>query len=254
MSDLRESFPVGSRPQLDVKLPSGDVQVLESAGATIEIELGGDVDRMIVERIGDVVRVAPRPGRLRRFGGFDRVARVPAGPYFYGRLGSADVTADVELAEIDLKSASGDIRLRDVSGDVTISAGSADISIRRVGGRLRIATASGDVRIGSVGNEADISAAAGDVFIERCEGDVSVKSASGDVSLECCVGGDVACRSMSGDVTVGIPAGRVIDLDLQTLSGDLRTDFEGASRAEPAGVTSQVRVKTVSGDITVERT
>jgi hypothetical protein len=49
---------------------------------------------------------------------------------------------------------------------------------------------------------------------------------------------------------IGLPSGRTLDVDLNTLSGDIHSDFspEGGD-----GATARLRVKTVSGDITLLR-
>lgn len=254
MTDRREVFEVGSRPQIDIKLPAGDVQVLEGAAGRVEVELSGrGVDRFIVEQVGDIIRVAPERDRNLRFASHDLVVRAPAGSVVYGRIASADVLIDVALSELDLKTASGEVRVRDISGDATIASGSGDVVVGHVTGRLRVATASGDVRVDAVDGGADINAAAGDIIVDRSDGDLNLKSASGDVVVGNCCGDDVSCKSMSGDVRIGFPAGRTLDLDVQTLSGDLRSEFDASTAAGESTGTSYVRAKTISGDIVLER-
>ena len=63
-------------------------------------------------------------------------------------------------------------------------------------------------------------------------------------------GGDFECNSTSGDVRIGLPPGRTLDVDLNTLSGGIRSDF---SPEDGDGATARLRAKTVSGDITLLR-
>jgi hypothetical protein len=51
-------------------------------------------------------------------------------------------------------------------------------------------------------------------------------------------------------VRIGLPPGRTLDVDLNTLSGDIRSDFspEGGD-----GAAARLRVKTISGGITLLR-
>ena len=81
-----------------------------------------------------------------------------------------------------------------------------------------------------------------------------VGSTSGDVRVNRCCGSDIAVRSISGDVRVGLPSGIRVEAEISTLSGR-------ASLPEPAPSSDQgdrrpvrLHLKTVSGDIRVERT
>ena len=61
---------------------------------------------------------------------------------------------------------------------------------------------------------------------------------------------DLECNSTSGDVRIGLPSGRTLDVDLNMLSGDIRSDF---SPECGDGATARLRVRTVSGDIALLR-
>ena len=140
-----------------------------------------------------------------------------------------------------------------VEGDCEVAAASGDVVGDRVAGDLRASLASGDVRIG------------------RVDGDVSVKSASGDAAFDRVGGNDVGIRSMSGDITIGLPTGIKLDFDLDALSGDIHLpppappappsppqpgeEFTDRSVEEASERRRLVRVyaKTVSGDINIER-
>ena len=79
---------------------------------------------------------------------------------------------------------------------------------------------------------------------------LSVSTQSGRFEVEHYEGGDLECNSTSGDVRIGLPPGRTLDVDLNTVSGDIRSDF---STEDGDGATARLRVKTVSGDIVLVR-
>ena len=159
-----------------------------------------------------------------------------------GRLGVVRVhtaSGDIEVGDatrVDVTTASGSISCGDVSGDAHISSISGDCTLHRIGGRVDAALTSGDLRI------------------EVCDGDMAIVATSGDVRVGHCGGSDIAVRSISGDVRVGLPSGIRVDAEISTLSG--RATLPEPAPASDLGDRRPVslQLKTVSGDIRVERT
>ena len=139
------------------------------------------------------------------------------------------------VARLDIDTASGDATATAVAAVTSCSTASGDVELGRVGGRLTVSTASGDVRV----TEAD--------------DDVEIGSASGDVRVDRCGGSNVAVKTISGDVVVGLPSGIRVEPDITTLSG--RTHFPEPVTASGTELRRVVRLglKTVSGDITIRR-
>ena len=114
-----------------------------------------------------------------------------------------------------------------------------------------LAAAAGDLRATSVGGDADVQCASGDVFLGKVGGRVQARSASGDVRVDVFEGASCDCKSMSGDVHLGIPPGRTVDVDITTMSGDVRNEFDMGHGGD--GKRVSLRVKTVSGDVYLAR-
>jgi hypothetical protein len=152
-----------------------------------------------------------------------------------GRTASGDVTAD-RVGRADLTTASGDVRLREVTGDTLLQTASGDAVIQRASGDITAKTASGDLIIGHAAHSVQAQAASGDVTIDRV------------------TTGTVDVTSVSGDVCVGVAPGIGIYLDLSSLSGRVRSeldaDEQGGSDGEP-GLT--LRCNSVSGAIKITR-
>jgi hypothetical protein len=251
MSTREHRFTVTGTPRLDVRMPVGDVRVVEGAQDEVVVQLDGKeaaLSRFIVEQSGDVVVVEPERSSLGWRSTVDLTLRVGSPAALHARLTAADLTCSVPLAALTVETASGDVSTGDVEGDVEIRSASGDIRIGDVGGGVTVSAASGDVRAGRVRGAVSAKTASGDLILEAAEDDVSAKSASGDVSLGEFTGSWLDVKSLSGDTAVGVTAGRRFDVAFQSLSGDVRTDFpvsEGAS----TGGTARLAVKTVSGDI-----
>ena len=249
-----ESWQVGERPSLDVRVPVGTVEVCTGDAGKIQLIIdSNDADEFEVYNSGDRVSVR-HPSRWARRGRNTRmVAYVPVGTdieisstsgevRLVGRLGVVRVhtaSGDVQMgdaAKLDATTASGGFSCGEISGDANISSVSGDCSVRRIGGRLDVTLTSGDLRV------------------EMCDGDALINSTSGDVRVGCCGGSDISMRSISGDVRVGLPGGIRVAADISTLSG--RAMLPDPAPAADVGDRRPVRLqlKTVSGDIRVERT
>jgi DUF4097 and DUF4098 domain-containing protein YvlB len=249
-----ERWEVGERPSLDVRVPVGTVEVYAGEAGVMQLSIdGSDEDDFEVFKTGDRVSVR-HPSRWGRRGRQTRVvAHVPAGTdvelsstsgdlRLIGRLGVVRLhtaSGDIEMADaarVDVTTASGEFTCGDVDGEATLSSVSGDCSLRHVGGRLDATVTSGDLRVDS------------------CDGDLTIGSTSGDVRIGCCAGSVIAGRSISGDVRVGLPSGIRVEAEIATLSG--RATLPEPAPASDGGDRRAVRLnlKSVSGDIRVERT
>src|SRR5262249_401795 len=105
---------------------------------------------------------------------------------------------------------------------------SGNLEIRGVTGNLRAHSASGDVTIEEVSGSIEAGAASGDVHVARAVGTVTARSASGDVQVDLAGiegTGNMEFTSASGDVAVRAPANLDADVEMSSVSGDLKTDF-----------------------------
>lgn len=254
MGIRQEHWSVGERPSLDLRVPSGSVEVRNGAAGQVDLSLdSSSADEFEVSAVGDMI-VVHHPSRWTMRGRSCRlVLTVPAG---------SDVAVDAASAEVRLTGTFGAVRVRTASGDITLgdvlrldaSTASGDISVGSVVGDARVTAISGDCAAQTVGGRLEATLTSGDLRVERCNGDVEVASTSGSARINHCGGSEIALRSMSGDLRVGLPTGIRVAADLSTISGTARLP-------EPAGAGStpdqrrevRLRLKTVSGDLRVER-
>jgi Toastrack DUF4097 len=238
---------------LSVKIPAGDVAVETVDGDRSSVVVEGSdrlVDQTVVELDGNRLLVELRGktglGIVFSIGDFGiggsrlRIrVRVPHWSAPDLATASADMTLEGSFASLATKSASGAVR---VDGEI---AGDANVK-----------TVSGDVRLGSVGGELRAQSVSGDVLAASVDGSVSAKSVSGDVRIEQTREGEIVVQSVSGDVAVGVAPGTNLDVDANSVSGDLSSEValgSDAGLAVAEGPTLVVRGKTVSGDFRVFR-
>jgi hypothetical protein len=249
-----ERWEVGERPALDVRVPVGTVEVFAGDAGVILLTIeANDVDDFEIFKTGDRVTVR-HPSRWGRRGRQSRlVAHVPIG---------TDVEINSTSGEVRLVGSLGMVRVHTASGDVTVgdtdrldvTTASGDVSCGDVAGEAHVASISGTCTLRNVHGKLDAALTSGALRIDLCDGDVTIVSTSGDVRVGRCCGNDIAVRSISGDVRVGLPTGIRVDADISTLSG--RATLPDPAPTGDHGDRRHVRLqlKTVSGDIRVERT
>lgn len=253
MTARRESFSVGASPVLEARLASGAVRVVEGADGAVTVSIEGrDTDRFTVEQVGDRI-VVEQPSGVLRWGRFEVTVTAPRGLAVEATLASADLDISLPLRELRADVVSGDVRATEVSGDVRMKTASGDVRLGDVEGDVGVASASGDVRIGTIAGKAEVSTASGDCALEAVGRSASVRTASGDIVVSRFEGADLRAQSMSGDVRIGFPPGRTLDVDMSTMSGDVRNTFRRGIDEPSSDSSPRVRVYawTVSGDITI---
>lgn len=249
-----ERWEVGERPSLDIRLPVGTVEVYVGDTGVVQLTIdAGDADKFEIFKTGDRISVR-HPSRWGRGGRNSRVvAYVPARTDVELSSTSGDVRLTGSLGVVRIHTTSGQVEVGDAAR-LDISTASGDVTCGDIAGEAHVSSISGDCTLRRVGGGLDATLTSGDLRLDLCAGDMSVVSTSGDVRVGCCGGTDIAVRSISGDVRVGLPTGIRVDAEISTLSGR-------ATLPEPAPAADQVdrrpvrlHLKTVSGDIRIERT
>jgi Toastrack DUF4097 len=129
----------------------------------------------------------------------------------------------------------------------------------------QITTASGDISVNGIRGQVRVATASGDVEVKDVAGEVSAKSASGDVDVEISSlegTGDMKFASASGDVSVRLPASLDADVRLSTISGTVKTDFPievrqprygpgSSARGRLGGGTRNLQITSASGDVSL---
>ena len=252
MSEHRFATP--DPVELRVTIPAGDINVETVDGDETLITLSGDeklIEQTIVEQRGDTI-VVDFHGKRGLFGisvsigdfslgggHLDVHASVPHGSVAKLGSASADMKIAGRLESLETKTASGDLRVdAEIERQAVVKTVSGDARLAVVGGDLRVQTVSGDVTARSVG------------------GSLVARSVSGDVRIESIRQGNAEVNSVSGDIELGIAPGSTLDVDANSVSGELSSEVPLASVPDAVGddgPTVVVRGKTVSGDFRVFR-
>ncbi len=237
--------------------------------ATVSVT-GRDADDVTITEVdGQLSVLAPqrRTGFFQGASSLEMQITVPATSEMMVKTGSADITVVGTVGPAQFKSGSGEVSLPELagpaqvetgSGDVVVEvahaelrvkSGSGDVQVARAASAVAVSTGSGDVRLGTSQGPAVIKTGSGDLRIVDAGDDVSMATGSGDMRIETGRKGRFTMKGASGDVEIGIPAGIPVWTDINTLSGQIRSDLEGAGPPEAGADHVEVRAKTVSGDV-----
>jgi len=251
MSERTERFEVTGMPRLAVRLPAGGVRVVAGAPGEVVVRARGaeaDLGRLTITGRGEAVTVEVERSGWGRWAPIDVEIAVGAPAEVRARLASGGLVLDTPVREVDLSSASGRATAGVVEGRFVARLASGDLTVAAAGS-IDVVTASGNVRVAQVRGDAGVKTASGDVTLGVVAGDLTVRTASGDLVVSRLDGSRLHAKTVSGDVRVGVPAGRRYSISLQSLSGDVQTDFPVGGEA--GGAPARLQAESISGDIRI---
>jgi hypothetical protein len=160
---------------------------------------------------------------------------------------NASTTVSGVSAGISAMSISGGLTLDGVTGTVKAKTVSGDLEARGLDGGIVFSSVSGDLTLA-------------DGSIERLDAKTVNGQVTADIGLA--DGSDIRVATVSGEVTVRLPADPSVRVELRSASGRVQTTFDGlqpaGSKPRPASATgtigdgaSRLSVSSVSGNVTL---
>jgi hypothetical protein len=199
--------------QIEIDSWGGDVRVVHGTEGQVTVERRvhwSYVHPRLTERVeGDTLYIASRCLAWPNFRcGTDYVVHVPHG------------------VSVSAASSSGDVSVRDVTGDVRLHASSGDVTVGGVDGDVDVALSSGNLRVDDVHGRVSARTSSGDITMTGLRSaEVNTKASSGDIRLEFAEApGSVNVRASSGDVDLAVPGRDPYHVQVDTSSGDQNVD------------------------------
>jgi DUF4097 and DUF4098 domain-containing protein YvlB len=251
-------FPVTGPISLQAQIPAGDIRVVAEPGcetATVSLTGHGRRSEQLISdtevSFADGTLSVLTPDKIRLIGNasLDLVVHLPEGSSARLRGASADIRCEGEFGDLEARTASGDITAGLVRGSATLNTASGDIQLAEAGGDVSMKTASGDSEVGRAGGELTAESASGDVEAGQVGGSARVRTASGDVRIGSLSAGQGEINTVSGDISVSVPRGVGVYLDLFAMTGDVRSDL--AAEEPGTGPELTLNCRSISGDIRV---
>ncbi|MDQ2805937.1 MAG: DUF4097 domain-containing protein [Chloroflexota bacterium] len=184
-------------------------------------------------------------GRLGRAGSVPLDIQVPHRCAVTVRTASGDIQVSAVQGNVFIQSAAGDVQLREIEGSVLVKGASSDVAIARLRGRLGLRTISGDLQV----RETELAA-------------LSVGTVSGDLTLDAVLypGADYDFQTVSGDLDLRLPADTKAAVEFETISGDFECRLPHQSNRQSrrhrqiainGGGDLHLRIRTTSGDVQI---
>jgi DUF4097 and DUF4098 domain-containing protein YvlB len=141
---------------------------------------------------------------------------------------SGDLTVDGLVGDVNADLASGDIDVFNCNGDFDLNTASGSIEFDSCGGIFDLNTASGNIRISRCVGEFDLSVASGSIRARECRGDFDLSTASGSVrASDIVIEGRSNFSSASGSAYVTLAESSDFDLVVSSASGKAILDYDG---------------------------
>jgi Toastrack DUF4097 len=257
---------------LEIRLPAGHVTVNTADTPSTDVELlsHGDRGEEALEQIlvsareqpgGHVVSVEQRerfrwgPISINRRHEVEVRITCPLGSDLRFDGASCDLGAAGRFGKVEAKTASGDLRLGEISGKLQAKTASGGVSVQAIEAEGAVVTVSGDVELGRVDAALNTRTVSGDVELAVVRAPVTIATTSGDVAVRAVERGEVRIQTVSGEARVGVGEGTAVWLDASSVSGELRSELGTLEEkvSDTSGEVVPLRVKTVSGDVTFVR-
>lgn len=264
-------FEVTGMPRLRVRNVSGETRIEAAAAGVVFVRArkrvhGTSDDRakrllenveVRMEQSGDEILVEPHLYQQER-GWLDLF-----------RGGSVAVDFDIAVpreSQIDATAVSGGISIAGTRGPLEVRSASGDVNMSDVQGPTKLRTVSGDARADRFAGQLEANSVSGEIQLRRSRVRIAdIVTVSGDVDVEAAVPDPAIegrLKTVSGDVELALAAGD-FELEFKTVSGEMDVEREVGARIEKADRRdrliaigeggARLRVKSVSGDLTVRR-
>jgi DUF4097 and DUF4098 domain-containing protein YvlB len=275
----------------DVKLDSrhGDVSVKDVVGALDLTSKHGSVE---VSDVKGAVKVDVQHGDLtaRHTGGlqvtqqFGGVTAEGVAGDLVVRAGHSEVHASDVAAKADVETSFGAARLariggsarakvdhgavsaEDVTGGLSVESSYDGVEVARLGGPLDVSVHHGSVDAKGIAQGARVRGSGGDVEIDGATGplDIELQRGSARIRPRAAIAAPVTLSVRNGEARLAIPEGSRVDVETESLRGEVRADVPGLSASAEhrghrgerlsgriAGGGSVVKVS-ADGDVTLE--
>ncbi|MBP2322006.1 hypothetical protein JOF56_002391 [Kibdelosporangium banguiense] len=228
---------------------------LETGSGSVRIKTGA---QPTIHRT--VFYVSDKPGQTFRFEGdtlvledckrrncsVDYDVTLPAGAKVMGEVGSGEVEITA-MTEVGVEARSGDVRVRDVPGPVTVNVSSGRAELSGLAQSAVVEAGSGDVVMSNVKGDVTVLSRSGEVDASGIGGKASIDSSSGDVKLTMASAQNAKVTASSGNILIRVPRGNAYKLDARTNSGERNVNID----TSPSSA-SVLQLNASSGDITVD--
>ncbi|HET8771367.1 MAG TPA: DUF4097 family beta strand repeat-containing protein [Gemmatimonadaceae bacterium] len=262
------TFAFDANGVVHLGLVSGEIHVRGAATREIRIVASVERGRLETSLSRNRVSIESRSVNGRLGEGYYEIT-VPHGVRVSSNAVSGDVVIRDTRGPVTVATVSGEITVHDAADRVEVETVSGEADVARLQGRLRVESVSGDLTADEVTGTLEMETVSGSIVLRRSRFTrIDASSMSGDFAYEGPFSAEGVYRfnTHSGDVDLALPANAGADLDIETFSGDIESDFPLTLQPGESGGRRNRRMEfrigaggarisahTFSGDITIRR-
>ena len=240
--------------EMDVESSSGDLSADDIRGEKVNLEVSsGDIELDNIEAVD--MNIKASSGRI-------TIGDAAASENLEVKASSGNITAGrIAGNQVVLDTSSGKIKVNALeAADAKIAVSSGNVQLgTAIADTLEIKLSTGDLEIDTLDSNRTEINTTGETVIKSGRGKMLIDGSSGDVNLALsALDAPVNIDVSSGNITITLPEGSAFDVQLDTSSGRIRSEFPvlgdlTADNDELKGTVNgggiPVTVKTSSGDI-----
>ncbi|MCF6460908.1 DUF4097 domain-containing protein [Clostridium sp. Cult3] len=241
---------------IDIETPFIDINIIPEKREDVKIHYNGYVESSYIPKLetnksNNTLYIVAKKGNSNSYSVYNSNLKldiyVPMDFKYNIRTitSSGDIKiSKLELMDLDLTASSGDIQVYDMNLD-----------------NLSIETSSGEQELKNIKSQnSSFLASSGDIEIYNFTGDINITTSSGDIHLDYkTFNNNVGITASSGDVKVILPSNSNFNLDANTFSGEIESNFPvtitGKLKNNLSGKvgngTNSINITTSSGDISI---
>ena len=253
LEDIVETFPVAAGGKLTIDADCGEIDIQSTEEDTVSVriqraaqikanrraaEILKNLDVQIAHEASDVKIEAKFTGNAKRW---------------QKRKNDLDVQFDIRVPRhynLDLQTASDDISVVNVTGDVNVETFNAGLRLQEITGRIDAVTSVGNIDLKGFNGDAVLQTKGGNITLAAGFGDVKAKTSGGNVQAVH-VTGAVNGQTSGGNVTLRECKGGA---DLKTAGGSIEVENDGPVLAKTSGgsIRCQLQKASISEDLLLD--
>ncbi len=231
--------------QKDFNVTSGGDFVLETEGGDVTVN-SWEENRVEVKIFGNSKAKKKFTFSFESDGDFVKVTGKKHGSSIFNWFSSEKLRYEVLVPkefDLDIRTAGGDVKIRDIKGGVVLTTSGGDIKVKSVQGSVEAKTSGGDIRINDAQGEISLKTSGGDINCYSVNGELIAKTSGGDIDLKD-VSGKINSSTSGGDISL-VYIGENEGIELYTSGGDIKISV-------PDDFSADINLKTVGGEIQVD--
>lgn len=128
---------------------------------------------------------------------------------------------------VKAKTSGGDMRVRDLSGEVDLNTSGGDIDLLNYKGDGQLHTSGGDIKCENSGGNLEVSTSGGEINLKSTNGKIDAGTSGGDIILDYSGNNEgVELHTSGGDIRVYVPKDFKANVYCKTSGGDVDVYFD----------------------------